>query len=67
MLLAAYDADGSVLRERTYYSVSGGFVVDEEAAGADRVVLDETPLRYPFTTGREMLDTCAREGLPSAT
>ncbi len=63
MTFRAFDADGEVLRERTYYSVGGGFVVDEEAVGADRVVLDSTPLRFPFTTGGEMLAICEREGL----
>ncbi len=63
MTFAAYDADGSVLRQRTYYSVGGGFVVDEEATGADRIVLDETPVRFPFSTGGELLATCEREGM----
>jgi L-serine dehydratase len=31
---AAFDRDDAVLRERVYYSVGGGFVVDEAAAGA---------------------------------
>ncbi len=51
MTFRAFDASGEVLRERTYYSVGGGFVVDDDAVGADRVVLDSTPLRHPFTTG----------------
>jgi L-serine dehydratase len=63
MTFAAYDAEGTEIRHRTYYSVGGGFVVDENAAGADRIVVDETPLRYPFTTGAELLEICAREGL----
>ena len=61
MTFAAYDADGSALRERIYYSVGGGFVVDEEATGADRIVLDETPVRFPFSTGVELLAICERE------
>jgi L-serine dehydratase len=60
----AYRSDGSLLRERTYYSVGGGFVVDEEAAGADRVVADTTPVRYPFSSGAELLQRCAESGLP---
>jgi L-serine dehydratase len=52
-----------VLRESTYYSVGGGFVVDEHAAGLDRIVEDETPIRYPFTTGGQLLEICRREGL----
>jgi L-serine dehydratase len=61
MTFAAYDAGGSALCERTYYSVGGGFVVDEEATGADRIVLDETPVRFPFSTGGELLGICERE------
>ena len=34
-----FDADGAVAaRTRTYYSVGGGFVVDEDAAAGDRIV-----------------------------
>jgi L-serine dehydratase len=63
MTFAAYDADGSPLLEKTYYSVGGGFVVDDAATGADRVVLDDTRLRFPFATGKDLLETCARERL----
>jgi L-serine dehydratase len=63
MTFAAYDASDEEICSRTYYSVGGGFVVDEDATGADRVVVDETPLRHPFSTGAELLAICAREGL----
>ena len=63
MIFRAIGPDGSILRERTYYSVGGGFVVDEHAVGVDRIVEDETPLRYPFTTGAQLLEICRREGL----
>jgi L-serine dehydratase len=63
MTFAAYDADDVELASRVFYSVGGGFVVDEEATGADRVVLDDTPVKYPFSTGGELLDICAREHL----
>ncbi|HET7071105.1 MAG TPA: L-serine ammonia-lyase [Nocardioides sp.] len=66
MTFTAYDGadpDAGVISLRTYYSVGGGFVVDEAATGADRVVVDETPLRFPFTTAAELLTICAREGL----
>lgn len=66
MTFAAYDDAGGTVAERTYYSVGGGFVVDEQAAGADRIVEDETPLRYPFTTGERLLEICEREGLSIA-
>ena len=63
MTFAAYDADDVELVRRTFYSVGGGFVVDEEATGADRIVLDDTPVKFPFSTGGELLDICAREQL----
>jgi L-serine dehydratase len=63
MIFRALGPGGSVLRESTYYSVGGGFVVDEHAVGVDRIVEDETRLRYPFTTGAELLATCRREQL----
>jgi L-serine dehydratase len=64
MRFFAFDESGSTLRERTYYSVGGGFVVDEAAAGADRIKADDTPVRYPFTTGVELLAACAESGSP---
>ncbi|PJE95948.1 L-serine ammonia-lyase [Streptomyces carminius] len=63
MTLAAYDASGSALLEKTYYSVGGGFVVDEDAAGAGRIKPDGTALPYPFRTGDELLRTARETGL----
>jgi L-serine dehydratase len=62
MTFAACDASGAEIAARTYYSVGGGFVVDEAATGADRIVVDDTPLPYPFSTGAELLEICRREG-----
>jgi len=63
MTFAAYDAADAEIAFSTFYSVGGGFVVDEAATGADRVVLDDTPVKFPFSTGAELLDICAREQL----
>ncbi|MGW4198730.1 L-serine ammonia-lyase [Streptomyces sp. NPDC005004] len=63
MTLWAYDASGAELLTKTYYSVGGGFVVDEEAVGADRIVLDDTVLKYPFRTGDELLRLTKETGL----
>ncbi|MFJ3235382.1 L-serine ammonia-lyase [Streptomyces sp. NPDC086787] len=63
MTLWAYDADGTELLAKTYYSVGGGFVVDEEAVGADRIKLDDTALKYPFRTGDELLRLTKETGL----
>jgi len=63
MTLCAYDTAGVPLLEKTYYSVGGGFVVDEDAVGADRVVPDDTVLRHPFRTGRGLLELTRETGL----
>ncbi|WP_217162409.1 L-serine ammonia-lyase [Streptomyces sp. AC512_CC834] len=63
MTLWAYDAQGTELLTKTYYSVGGGFVVDEDAVGADRIVLDDTVLKYPFRTGNELLRLARDTGL----
>ncbi|MFG2099447.1 L-serine ammonia-lyase [Micromonospora echinaurantiaca] len=63
MTFAAYDSAGGPVRTRTYYSVGGGFVVDEAAAGADRIKPDTTAVRYPFSTGGELLAVTRETGL----
>ncbi|TQK51697.1 L-serine ammonia-lyase [Streptomyces sp. SLBN-118] len=63
MTIFAYDAAGSLVLEKTYYSVGGGFVVDEDAVGEDRIVLDDTVLKYPFRTGDDLLRLTGETGL----
>jgi L-serine dehydratase len=63
MTLWAYDASGAELLTKTYYSVGGGFVVDEDAVGADRIKLDDTVLKYSFRTGDELLRLTKETGL----
>jgi L-serine dehydratase len=63
MVFTAFDGAGETLEQRTYYSVGGGFVVNEEDAGQDRLVHDRTPLPFPYASGAELLDQCRRSGL----
>ncbi|MBX2884140.1 MAG: L-serine ammonia-lyase [Granulosicoccus sp.] len=63
MHLAAIDAAGETLVHRTYYSVGGGFVVDESADADSPIKEDETQLPYHFTTGATLLGLCAQHGL----
>lgn len=62
MRFIAFDAQGQHLAERVFYSVGGGFVLDEGADG-ERIVADDTELPHPFSTGAELLEQCARHGL----
>ena len=63
MIFRAFDAAGLQIRSREYYSVGGGFVVDEDAAGQDRIVEDSTLLAYPFKTAKELLGHCTAQHL----
>ena len=59
--LRAADADGNVLRESTYLSVGGGFVVTAGAANT-KVLAAADQLAHPFTTSAELLALCASTG-----
>ena len=63
MTFRALDHAGAVLSERSFYSIGGGFVIDGDADGGDRLVADATVLPYPFTTADELLEICSREGM----
>ena len=62
MRFIAFGADQKVLDQQDYYSVGGGFVVNEDEAAADRIVPDETPLPHPFRTGEELLSRSRQTG-----
>ena len=63
MQFTALDAAGGTLDHRTYYSVGGGFVVNEDDASHDRLVHDQTPLPYPCASGADLLRFCHEEGM----
>ena len=63
MTFCAFDANDAELRKATFYSVGGGFIVDESAAGADRIVEDETKLPYPFLSAVNLLIHCANHDM----
>src|SRR3712207_3064271 len=63
MLFRALDAQGEEVSRREYYSVGGGFVLDQDEAGAPAIVADRTPVRYPFHTGEELLARTRETGL----
>jgi L-serine dehydratase len=67
MIFAAFGADLAELRTRTYYSVGGGFVLQntdaQDTGDAVRVVPENLVVPYPFRTGDELLAHCRRTGL----
>lgn len=63
MRISAFAADGSLLYGNTYYSVGGGFVVDEAQASNGQLDQDQTPLPYDFNSAEELLQLCKLHGL----
>src|SRR4051812_39051621 len=66
MRFTAYDADGGEIATRDYYSVGGGFVVNQDEAAEDRIVADTTAVAFPFHSGDELLKLCEANGLTIA-
>ena len=66
MRFAAFDAAGKEIATRDYYSVGGGFVVNQDEAAEDRIVADTTPVAHPYSSGDELLARCAQTGLSIA-
>jgi L-serine dehydratase len=64
MRFSAWDDTDARIAERVYYSVGGGFVVDEGATGEDRLVADRTVLPHPFGSAGELLERCRETGEP---
>jgi len=66
MRFVAFDEQQEILLQRDYYSVGGGFVVNHDEAAADRIVKDETPVPYPFSSGAELLALCREHNMSIA-
>lgn len=62
MHFTAFNSADEILQENTYYSVGGGFVVNPDAEGTDRIIEDDTRLPFPFSTAEEMLAHCSNQG-----
>jgi L-serine dehydratase len=60
MVFFALSGDGSVLSRRVYYSVGGGFVVDEDEAQAG--AREDTVVPYPFSTAAELVALATKNG-----
>jgi L-serine dehydratase len=63
MTFRAFDSADVEIRKATFYSVGGGFIVNEGAQGSDRIVADDTPQAYPFLSAVDLLIHCTNHNL----
>ncbi|PYY99061.1 L-serine ammonia-lyase [Pseudomonas saponiphila] len=57
------EAEGTELYRDTFYSVGGGFVVDQAQAESGVADLDRSELPYDFSSAVELLDLCQKHNL----
>jgi L-serine dehydratase len=60
--LTAFDSTGTIIEERTFFSIGGGFIIEDGAESA-RAGADETPLPYPFKSAADLLESARAHGL----
>ncbi|MFB9136225.1 L-serine ammonia-lyase [Vibrio olivae] len=58
MELLAIGHDGHTLHRNTYYSIGGGFVIDEAETRQADVALNQTAVPFDFNSGQELLELC---------
>ncbi|WP_062260361.1 L-serine ammonia-lyase [Endozoicomonas arenosclerae] len=67
MSLTALDAEGHTLYKNQYYSVGGGFVLNEQEASSSQSTSHQAaPIPYPFENGQDLLDHGNNSGLSIA-
>ncbi len=62
MTFVAYDEYDKTLSDETFFSIGGGFIVQENDSARGQVQPIE--LRYPFQSGNELLGISQQTGLP---
>ena len=63
MTYTAFDKSGEIISKATYYSVGGGFVLDDEQASGELISEDKTAVKYPFNSAADLLQICEDTGL----
>ncbi|MRI33155.1 L-serine ammonia-lyase [Endozoicomonas sp. OPT23] len=63
MTITALDSSGCDLLSNTYYSIGGGFVIDESQATEDAHLVPQVKLPYDFNNAEELLKLCQSNNL----
>ena len=67
MVFTAFDSKGNSLHACTYFSVGGGFVVDESVgANVNPLMTKVSDVPFPFSTGDRLLEICDEQTLSIA-
>lgn len=60
MKFSAFDKDRQLLTSHIYYSIGGGFILDDKDIHASKPHQTKTNPPYPFESAQELLDLCAK-------
>lgn len=60
LCFTTFDEKGNKVAAENYYSVGGGAVLSEADFGRNTPPPEETPVPYPFDSGQDLLDICAK-------
>lgn len=66
MIFSAYDKKGLLLAQQQYYSVGGGFVVDDATAQSSKLVENNRPQKFAFTSAAQLLALCQQHQITIA-
>jgi L-serine dehydratase len=62
----AYAANQEIIAEQTYYSIGGGFILNDSNFDAKQSTDPRTPPLYPFSTAHELIEQCKTHHLTIA-
>lgn len=64
MMFTALDEDGGTIHKKVYFSVGGGFVLDEDDIKTDKVFDSaEVKVKYPFKSGNQLIEVCEKNDI----
>ena len=66
MRFSAFDSDGSLLLERIFFSIGGGFIVSQSEHSAPQRDGSQVKVPYPFHSAQELLEKAAAANITIA-
>ena len=66
MRFSAFASDGTLLLERIFFSIGGGFIVSEEERASQSPSQEQIAVPYPFHSAEKLLETAAANNITIA-